>query len=152
MKENNNNHCTSKIRRIIIRVPKEHTQKVEVNEDIMNALLHSLFEEELKGTRPSCGVGARKVMWCHTHKEHDGHRSINPQKAKVKIRKIKAYKKPETKESFISEICPHCDAENTFLWDVTNDVKTPFCAHCGNPMRICSICEDQRCGKCPYEE
>lgn len=151
MEENNNNHCVRKIRKIIIWTPRKYEPKDDVSPKEIDLLLHSLLAEESKGTCPSCGAGARKVMWCHTPEERDGQRSIKP-KVKVKIRKVKAYKKPEIEESFISEVCPHCDEENTFIWDVTKDGMMAFCPHCGKPMLICSMCEDQRCGKCPYEE
>lgn len=40
----------------------------------------------------------------------------------------------------VTEICPHCEAENTMVWDVKRDGYEAFCSHCGKKMMLCDEC------------
>lgn len=53
----------------------------------------------------------------------------------------------------ITEVCPHCEHENTFVVD--EDVWTSVCAKCGNVITLCDKCawlhpnaEDRKCDDC----
>lgn len=55
----------------------------------------------------------------------------------------------------ITEVCPHCEAENTMEWDVEKNGYEAFCPHCGSKMMICSECmaaKDNECGKCDWDK
>lgn len=55
----------------------------------------------------------------------------------------------------VTEVCPHCSAENTFVWDVESDGYTTFCPHCGGKMMLCDMCrhsDDNTIGKCDWCE
>lgn len=152
MKENNNPSHAKTVCRIIICVPKEQIPEEISEAEAVRHLVHFLEEEQ--NDYRACAIKAHKTKHHHSEASKKVHWS-NPAARysckKVRIHKAKACKPAENKESFISEVCPHCDAENTFIWDVTKNGMTAFCAHCGKPILICSMCEDQRCGKCPHE-
>ena len=55
----------------------------------------------------------------------------------------------------ITEVCPHCDKENTFLWDVKKQSYTSTCEHCGKKLMLCDEClhsEDNRTQICDWHE
>lgn len=48
----------------------------------------------------------------------------------------------------ISEVCPCCDRENTFVdWDLEAYGMSAFCPVCGAEMVLCSMCE----GTCDWD-
>lgn len=40
----------------------------------------------------------------------------------------------------VTETCPHCEAENTMIWNTHMDGFKAFCPHCGEKMMLCSVC------------
>lgn len=61
---------------------------------------------------------------------------------KVRVRRVKAAvgsKLPESGTE-VSEVCPHCERENTFVWDVEREGFKAFCPGCGERLMLCSEC------------
>lgn len=55
----------------------------------------------------------------------------------------------------ITEVCPHCDSENQFMWDVEKDGYIAKCTSCGNEMCLCDEClhaDDNPDHKCDWRE
>ena len=55
----------------------------------------------------------------------------------------------------ITEVCPHCEAENTILWNVENEGYVAYCPRCGKKMMLCDECfhaEDNKEQKCDWCE
>lgn len=46
----------------------------------------------------------------------------------------------------VTEVCPHCESENTLIWNEELDGYTAFCPHCGKKMMLCSICPERNTG------
>ena len=42
--------------------------------------------------------------------------------------------------SFVVELCPHCDIENMFEWDVKSQGYLATCQKCGKEMMLCDEC------------
>lgn len=40
----------------------------------------------------------------------------------------------------IIEMCPHCEAENEFPWDVETMGYVATCQHCGKKLMLCDEC------------
>ena len=40
----------------------------------------------------------------------------------------------------VVEVCPHCDAENEMVWDVSEKGYKSFCPSCGKTMMLCDEC------------
>lgn len=40
----------------------------------------------------------------------------------------------------VVEVCPHCDTENVFVWDVEEEGYKAFCPRCGKEMMLCDEC------------
>lgn len=54
---------------------------------------------------------------------------------------------------YVTEVCPHCDTEQTISWDVTEKGYKAFCPTCGKELLLCSECEgSQECGQCDWSE
>lgn len=43
-------------------------------------------------------------------------------------------------EHYVAEVCPHCERENTFVWDVEREGFTAYCPGCGERLMLCSEC------------
>lgn len=41
---------------------------------------------------------------------------------------------------WVSEVCPECDNENTFVWDVSTQGYKAHCLSCGADMMLCDAC------------
>lgn len=55
----------------------------------------------------------------------------------------------------VTEVCPHCGAENTFVWDVDVCGYEAFCPHCSNRMLLCDECyhaDDNEGHKCDWHD
>lgn len=55
----------------------------------------------------------------------------------------------------ITEVCPHCDAENQFMWDVKRNGYIAKCTTCGKEMFLCDECthaDDNKCRKCDWHK
>lgn len=55
----------------------------------------------------------------------------------------------------VTEVCPHCERENTLTWDPEEDGYTVYCPKCGNKMMLCDACrhaEDNPKGYCDWKE
>lgn len=52
----------------------------------------------------------------------------------------------------VTEICPHCDRENTLVWDPDKDGYEIYCPNCGEKMMLCTACYDEQRerGKKPF--
>ncbi len=48
------------------------------------------------------------------------------------------------------EYCPYCEHINEIVWDGKS--RTAVCENCHNAILLCSICEVETCGNCPYEK
>lgn len=54
---------------------------------------------------------------------------------------------------FVTEVCPHCDKENTIEWNVEEYGYEAWCPHCGKKMMLCSEClyaKDNMYGRCDW--
>ena len=40
----------------------------------------------------------------------------------------------------VTEMCPHCESENTFVWDVSKNGYKVHCPSCGKTMMLCDEC------------
>lgn len=40
----------------------------------------------------------------------------------------------------VTEVCPHCEAENTIAWDTDKEGYTAYCPRCGKKMMLCDDC------------
>ena len=49
----------------------------------------------------------------------------------------------------IEEMCPHCDYINKVVYD---GKMTTICKSCGQKILLCSLCDGENCGNCPYEK
>ena len=47
-------------------------------------------------------------------------------------------------KKLVTELCPYCLEEVSFLWDVQESGWRAFCPVCGEVMMLCSEC-DKRC-------
>jgi len=45
-----------------------------------------------------------------------------------------------TKSRTVIEVCPHCDYENEFEWDVTTMGYKTVCRKCGKQLLLCDEC------------
>lgn len=55
----------------------------------------------------------------------------------------------------VTEVCPHCDRENTLVWDYKNDGYEIHCPHCGEKILLCDACfhsDDNEGMKCDWHE
>ena len=55
----------------------------------------------------------------------------------------------------ITDVCPHCEAENSFPWDTEKDGYVAKCTECGSPMMLCDDCrhaDDNPEGMCDWHE
>lgn len=53
-----------------------------------------------------------------------------------------------------TEVCPHCEHENTLTWDVNHDGYRVFCPNCGEEMMLCDACQhadDNPSGYCDFK-
>lgn len=50
----------------------------------------------------------------------------------------------------VTEWCPHCDKEQTFLWDVEKKGYQAFCPSCGENIMLCSECPN--INECDWKE
>lgn len=55
----------------------------------------------------------------------------------ISKRKIK-----NIKNRYVTEVCPHCETEVTFAWDVEEFGYNAFCPVCGKRLMMCSQCCD----------
>lgn len=56
-------------------------------------------------------------------------------------------------KTLVTELCPHCDRENTIEWDVDKEGLQAFCPGCGKRLMLCSMCEDLgNCASCSWNE
>lgn len=81
---------------------------------IMGALKNE-FEKELEALRKENGEVHAAV--------------IRKQKELLKIR-----------GSLVTEVCPHCDCENTIEWNVVEKGYQAYCPNCGKILMLCSQC------------
>lgn len=40
----------------------------------------------------------------------------------------------------VTEVCPHCESENTLTWNTDIDGYEIYCPHCGNAIMLCDEC------------
>lgn len=55
----------------------------------------------------------------------------------------------------IVEVCPHCEAENTRMWDAEKSGYEIRCSNCHKKMMLCDEClhaEDNLGGKCDWSQ
>ena len=55
----------------------------------------------------------------------------------------------------VTEVCPHCESENTIVWNVDIEGYVAYCPRCGNKMMLCDEClhaEDNKAQKCDWCE
>lgn len=59
---------------------------------------------------------------------------------------------------WVSEVCPECGYENTFVWDVETQGYKVHCSNCGTDMMLCDACAhaddnlQSDCHKCDWEQ
>lgn len=73
----------------------------------------------------------------------------------IKDALLKMHKMHIRKDELISEICPHCENENTLYWNEAKDGYKAFCPHCGKKMMMCSAClnaADNIMQRCNWDE
>ncbi|MHC1722498.1 MAG: hypothetical protein AB9836_04750 [Aminipila sp.] len=51
----------------------------------------------------------------------------------------------------VTEICPHCDNENTLNWNVATQGYEAECPVCGKKLMLCSVCMYDGNGKCDWD-
>lgn len=44
----------------------------------------------------------------------------------------------------VTELCPHCDRENTLVWNPDEDGYEIYCPNCGEKMMLCTACYDEQ--------
>jgi hypothetical protein len=54
------------------------------------------------------------------------------------------------KDYDFEEYCPYCEHINEIVWDGKS--RTAVCENCHQAILLCSICEVENCGNCPYEK
>lgn len=42
----------------------------------------------------------------------------------------------------VTEYCPHCDKEQSLLWDAGKDGYEIYCPTCGEKIMLCSVCDE----------
>lgn len=55
----------------------------------------------------------------------------------------------------VTEVCPHCDSENTMVWDIGKEGYTARCPRCGEKMMLCDECQhadDNPRGFCDWHD
>lgn len=55
------------------------------------------------------------------------------------------------KPRYVVEFCPHCERENSLVWDVERDGYLAHCVYCGGRLMLCSECYEKHDGKCDYD-
>lgn len=45
-----------------------------------------------------------------------------------------------SKQTEVTELCPHCDREVTIMWNLVEDGLKAFCPYCGNRLMLCAYC------------
>ena len=72
-------------------------------------------------------------------------RTFSP-RSKCKVVKVKARKDSRTEEpvdrKLISKVCPNCNHEVAFKWDVNNDGAIAFCPYCAHPIHFYNVCNE----------
>lgn len=46
--------------------------------------------------------------------------------------------------NLVTEVCPHCEIEQTVCWDVERDGYAIYCPNCGKRIMLCSMCDRSR--------
>lgn len=83
-----------------------------VNEDVLQDLLTELKRVKAK------------------RKEYQ----IRAAKADMEIANIQAF--------VVTEYCPHCEKEQSILWDAGKDGYEIYCPTCGEKIMLCSVCDE----------
>lgn len=55
-------------------------------------------------------------------------------------------------ETSVSELCPHCENEVTFDWNIAKRGYVAFCPICGNRLLLCDSCVHEEIGGCDYNK
>lgn len=56
----------------------------------------------------------------------------------------------------VTEVCPHCESENTLIWDVATMGYKAHCPVCGEEMMLCDECihaedgKNENCNHCDW--
>lgn len=89
-------------------------------------------------------------------KQKDKIRSLDRQKSAYS-RQVKRLQKRNTElrldlANMVYEVCPHCDIQQVFMWDVTIDGFVAHCPSCGDKIFVCSKCDAgiDSCGECGF--
>lgn len=48
-------------------------------------------------------------------------------------------------KKYITEMCPHCETENSMFWDLEKNGFEAHCPACGHKMMLCSECQETVC-------
>lgn len=72
--------------------------------------------------------------------------------ARIRADAIADYQKATGFEKEVTEVCPHCEAEVTLMWNTETDGYKAFCPHCGKRLMLCDACQQdgEQQGKCDY--
>lgn len=79
----------------------------------------------------------------------EGKKPEKEQVFRVKIRRIKDVPPAGLRE--IDEVCPHCERENSFLWDTASEGFMAYCPGCGERLMLCGECFDSG-ENCDYND
>lgn len=75
--------------------------------------------------------------------------------ARIRADAIADYQKATGFEKEVTEVCPHCEAEVTLMWNTETDGYKAFCPHCGKRLMLCDACrhdgpDGKPTGTCNY--
>lgn len=94
--------------------------------DLMNRA--KAAEKQRDEARQDCAVAERNHMI-----------EVERRKA-AEARAEKALERAKIQAFVVTEYCPHCDKEQSLLWDAGKDGYEIYCPTCGEKIMLCSVC------------
>ena len=96
--------------------------------DLMNRA--KAAEKQRDEARQDCAVAERNHMI-----------EVECRKAE-EARAEKALERAKIQAFVVTEYCPHCDKEQSLLWDAGKDGYEIYCPTCGEKIMLCSVCDE----------
>ena len=68
---------------------------------------------------------------------------VEAKRKEYQIRAAKADMERANIQAFVvTEYCPHCEKEQSILWDAGKDGYEIYCPTCGEKIMLCSVCDE----------